>query len=147
MKISFRDCTLQKLDKLFGLTQIREMPPLTNWLAGSTEISDFERQTINNLQQKLIERVHDWNEDELALEFIGPMMSLVNYADKAFNFFAQRSFAGQIGDIELSGKPDAVIASGKRVPEKPYFCFQEYKRENDPEEDPAGQVLAAMLVA
>jgi hypothetical protein len=40
-----------------------------------------------------------------------------------------------------------MIASGFRLPEKPYFCFQEYKKEKDPEGDPAGQTLAAMLAA
>jgi hypothetical protein len=40
-----------------------------------------------------------------------------------------------------------MIASGVREPEQPYFCFQEYKRFKDPDGDPAGQALAAMLAA
>ena len=47
----------------------------------------------------------------------------------------------------MSGKPDGIIASGRRSPKKPYFCFQEYKRFKNPDGDPAGQCLAAMLVA
>jgi len=127
MTIYFRDCTLVKLDKLFGLRQVRPIQPvLKEWLAS---------------------QAHDWNESELAVRFIGPLMALVNYGAEKFDFFTQRSFSGKIGDIELSGKPDAVIALGERKPEKPYFCFQEYKRENDPEGDPAGQMLTAMLLA
>lgn len=43
-----------------------------------------------------------------------------------------------------------MIASGFRDPEMPYFAFQrsdvsEYKRTLDPNGDPAGQCLAAML--
>lgn len=120
---------------------------LAEWLESQADFSGFERQTLENLQQKLIVHVHDWNESELAFRFIGPLMALVDYEEEKFDLFTQRSFSGKIGDIESSGKPDAVIASGEREPEKPYFCFQEYKRENDPEGDPAGQVLAAMLVA
>ncbi|MEM7127908.1 MAG: hypothetical protein AAF702_16360 [Chloroflexota bacterium] len=48
--------------------------------------------------------------------------------------------------IRLFGKPDGIIASGRREPEKPFFAFQEYKRQLDPNGDPAGQALAAMLV-
>ena len=49
-------------------------------------------------------------------------------------------------DWRLYGKPDGIIATGRREPEKPFFTFQEYKRELDPNGDPAGQALAAMLV-
>jgi hypothetical protein len=48
--------------------------------------------------------------------------------------------------VLLFGKPDEMIASGYREPEAPFFCFQEYKRETDPNGDPIGQLLAAMLV-
>ena len=44
-------------------------------------------------------------------------------------------------------KNKASRASGFREPQQPYFCLQEYKREKDPEGDPAAQLLAAMLVA
>jgi len=147
MTLKFKDCTLQKLEKTFGLKQIRQMPALTEWLEGQADISDYERQMLEHLQEKLIEHVHDWNEDELIFGFIAPLMLFVNYFDDKFNFFTQRLFTGMVGKVELSGKPDGMLASGKREPERPYFCFQEYKREKDPEGDPAGQVLAAMLVA
>jgi len=147
MKLNFKDCTLKNLDKTFELKEVRQMPILMDWLQSEGEISDFERQILAHLQQKLLDNFHDWNEFELAMEFIGPLMAFVDFSEKEFNFFAQRSFGGKVAGIELSGKPDGMVAQGKREPEQPYFCFQEYKREQDPEGDPAGQVLAAMLVA
>ena len=97
--------------------------------------------------EKLLLNAHDWNETELAYNFIGPVMALVNYTSEAFNFFAERLVSGVVEGFEMSGKPDGMIASGFREPKMPYFCFQEYKKDQDPEGDPAGQVLAAMLVA
>ena len=97
--------------------------------------------------EKLLLNAHDWNETELAYNFIGPVMVLVNYTSEAFNFFAERLVSGVVEGFEMSGKPDGMIASGFREPKMPYFCFQEYKKDQDPEGDPAGQVLAAMLVA
>jgi len=145
--MNFKNCTLEYVEETFSLEEIKHLPLLTSWLAAEDDISDYEHQTLTTLQDKLIDNVHHWNEMELSMGFIGPLMTLISYFDKEFNFFAQRSFAGKVDGIELSGKPDGVIASGKRSPHKPYFCFQEYKRENDPDGDPAGQVLAAMLLA
>jgi len=147
MQLNFRDCTLAKLDALFGLEEVEELPALTEWLTNETQISDIEHHVLENLRRKLNNYVNDWNEDELTIEFIGPLLSLVDFSEKGFHFFAQRPFEGKIGDVELNGRPDGMIASGRRLPNKPYFCFQEYKREIDPNGEPAGQVLAAMLVA
>lgn len=151
-KLNFKDCTLQNLEALFDLTQVEHSPAMTMWLSGQTtsvenEISEYEHPMILHLQRELKTHVHDWNEDELIFGFIAPLMLFANYSDEMFNFFTQRSFGSTVEGVELSGKPDGMIASGKRRPQKPYFCFQEYKREQDPEGDPAGQVLAAMLVA
>lgn len=147
MELKFKDCTLEKLEDMFGLKEVRQTQALSEWLNNQVGISDFERQVIEFLQQQLIDHVSHWNEDELAFKFIGPLMTLVNYTDEKFDLFTQRPLEGQIDDIKLNGKPDGIIASGKRSPRKPYFCFQEYKRENDPTGEPAGQVLGAMLVA
>ncbi len=145
--LSFRDCTLHSLEKTFGVEQVDTLPALGAWLNGPAEISDAERQTIAFFQKHLTMSGYDWNETELAYNFIGPMMGLADFVTKQFNFFAERLFGGCVDDIEMSGKPDGMIASGFREPERPFFCFQEYKKQKDPEGDPAGQALAAMLVA
>jgi hypothetical protein len=145
--LNFKDCTLSKLDKIFGLQEVTESQILEEWLTASSEISEFERQTLLNLRKKLKRNVHDWNEAELAQYFIGPLLTLVDYTTDRFNLFAERPFSGIVQGIEMKGRPDAVIATGIREPEKPFFCFQEYKKELDPEGDHAAQALAAMLVA
>ncbi len=135
------------LDKTFGLHEVAEHPALKDWSERPADISDFERQHLLMLRRKLRLNVHDWNETELGYNFIGPLMVLVDYTSEKFNFFAQRDFKGTVDGIEIGGRPDGMIASGFREPEKPYFCFQEYKKERDPEGDPAAQALAAMLTA
>ncbi len=143
----FKNCTLPQLDSTFGLEQIRSCSLLDEWVNGQSEMSEFERQLLIALREKLIVGADDWNEIELAYNFIGPVMSFVNYTGKKCNFFAERLVSGIVEGIEMRGKPDGMIASGVRVPGTPYFCFQEYKKEKNPEGDPAAQVLAAMLVA
>ncbi len=143
----FNNCTLPQLDSTFALEQIRHCPLLDEWLNGQSSISAFERQVLVTLREKLIVGADDWNEVELAYNFIGPIMSFVNYTGRKCNFFAERPFSGNVEGIAMRGRPDGMIASGVRVPGRPYFCFQEYKKEKNPEGDPAAQVLAAMLLA
>ena len=96
--------------------------------------------------------VSSWNEQDLSLHFIGPIFSLVNFTEPyVFNLFAERRISAVLTNmegeaIELYGKPDEMVASGFREPEAPFFCFQEFKREKDPNGDPIAQALAAMLV-
>ncbi|MCP4353214.1 MAG: hypothetical protein GY795_47795 [Desulfobacterales bacterium] len=144
---SFKEWTLATLDDTFALEQISTIPAFEQWLNREADISDFEREALITFQEQLRLNVHDWNERELAYNFIGPLIALVKYTTKAFNFFAERMFSGTVDDIEIGGRPDGMIASGFRQPKIPYFCFQEYKKETDPEGDPAAQALAAMLVA
>ena len=125
---SFRDCTLQFLDKTFLLEEVRVLPALEEWLKEPVEISEIERQQLLLLRELLIFNVHDWNEPELDTHFIGPIFGLVNYSSKKFNHFVQREFSGIVtgvdGEYRLYGKPDGLIASGRRAPEKPFFALQ-----------------------
>ena len=144
---SFKEWTLAELDRTFSLTVVDESPVLKSWLAGHAEISPFEQEALHSFRSLLAAHVYDWNETELAYNFIGPVMALVRFSTREFNFFSERPLSGTVDGIEMSGRPDGIIASGFREPQQPYFCLQEYKKEKDPEGDPAGQVLAAMLVA
>ena len=143
---SFRDCTLRFLEKTFGLEEVKTLPSLDHWLRLPAEVSAFERQQLIYLREILVFNVHDWNEHELDRHFIGPLFTFVNFSSKKFNHFAQRDLEGMVEGWRLFGKPDGIIASGRREPEKPFFAFQEYKRLLDPDGDPAAQALAAMLV-
>lgn len=143
----FKDCNLKFLDKTFDLEEVDTLPDLEEWMAEQINVSAFESETLIHLRQVLDFNVHDWNEYELDSHFIGPVFTLVNFSSKKFNHYSQRLIRGIVGDYELFGKPDGMISKGRREPEIPYFAFQEYKKELDPDGDPAGQVLAAMLVA
>ncbi len=148
--LNFKDCTLEQLDETFGLKPLpsKDMPVLRDWLNGTSEISEFDQAYLLSLQEYLLEHFDNWNEQELALHFIGPLFALVKFDhERKIGLFAERSLSGTVEGIEMNGRPDEMIATGYRAPKKPFFCFQEYKRERDAEGDPAGQALAAMLVA
>ncbi len=146
-KLYFSDCTLFKMEKLFGLIALEQTPSLSDWIAADIVLTDFDRENIRRLCHTLQKNVAHWNETDLSLHFIGPMFSLVDFTERyRFNLFAKRSIFATINNIELGGRTDEIIATGYREPEMPFFAFNEYKKETNPDGDPAGQVLAAMLV-
>ena len=148
----FRQCTATLLDRLFDLRQTFASPTLDGWLQAELDLSATEKMILANYQSLLTINRDAWNEQELALHFIGPILGLVHFTEPyRFNLFAERRISARVGsptgEVELSGEPDGLIATGYREPEAPFFAFTEYKRQLDPNGDPAGQTLAAMLVA
>jgi hypothetical protein len=149
IKINFKDCDRYFLDKTFNLNQIRHIEMLDLWLKKKDEytINEHEDYILKKIQDILIDRVDDWNEQELIELFVGTVFALVSFNSNEYGMFSERPISAVVGDYELSGNPDAIIAKGRRRPEIPYFCFHEYKKEKESIGDPAGQCLAAMLVA
>ena len=148
----FRQCTATLLDRLFDLRQTFASPSLDRWLQAELDLSATEKIILANYQSLLTINRDAWNEQELALHFIGPILGLVHFTEPyRFNLFAERRISARVGsptgEVELSGEPDGLIATGYREPEAPFFAFTAYKRQLDPIGDPAGQTLAAMLVA
>ncbi|MEM7133297.1 MAG: hypothetical protein AAF702_43765 [Chloroflexota bacterium] len=121
-------------------------PDLDAWLNQPIELTQREKENLQEFQDLLQFNILSWNEQELALHFIGPVFSLVRFSTEQFNLFAERYIEAIVDDVKLSGKPDGLIATGYFEPEKPFFCFQEYKKEVDNSGDPIGQVVAAMIV-
>lgn len=151
-KYDCRQCTATLLDRTFGLRQSFSNLTLEAWLHAEITLSEKEKSILGNYQELLILNNSAWNEQELALHFIGPILGLIHFTEPyRFNLFAKRRIAAVVssdeGDVELSGEPDGIIATGYREPKIPMFAFTEYKRQLDPNGDPAGQTLAAMIVA
>jgi hypothetical protein len=150
--MDFNACDLDFLEKTFELTPVVNSPELAEWLNSALDLNEGERYEANELREQVQLNVLHWNEQELSLHCIGPIFSIPKFTIvRKMNLFAQRYIDGIVPDHEgnpvaLSGRPDGILASGFRSPEKPFFCFQEYKKEKDPNGDPAGQCLAAMLV-
>jgi len=109
---------------------------------------EFETRYLKMLSNSYLTLGGDnWNEVELENKIISPMIVFSEIQNKKFSYFLERDLFTSIGDYELMGRVDGMIATGFRSPKAPYFCFNEYKRQTDPNGDPQGQALIAMLVA
>ena len=143
---NFRDWKLPKLEKRFQLNQT-DSDLLSEWLSVDEVLDEKEQYVLTYLQKHLKKNVLYWNEQELSMHAIGPIFTWIDFTTDKSNLFELRELTGIVDGEEISGKPDGMISSGKGEPEIPYFCFHEYKKEIDPNGDPTGQCLAAMLVA
>jgi hypothetical protein len=147
-KSNFREWTLDSIEQTFGLVQVRSLPILDELLAYKYEADAYEQRYLTQLQDDyIVLGGDDWNEVELENKFISPLIVFSGIANPRYSYFLGRDLTETINDIELSGKVDGMIATGFRNPRKPYFCLSEYKRGTDPNGDPKGQALIAMLVA
>ena len=148
-KRPFSDWNKEELEETFGLNRMETVAPLEQWFqaAQTMTIEEMDAIVLNRLYKALLNNVDAWNEIELIEYCIGPLFVWVDFNTPHFKIFSERALAGIVGDYELSGEPDAMIATGRYSPKIPYFCFHEYKKENEPKGDPAAQALAAMLVA
>ena len=145
-ELAFNNCTLAILEDCFGLRLQPQHSTLDTWLASDAEIQPFEADSIAVLRATLADNSEHWNEQSLSLHFIGPMFSFAQFTVRyRFNLFAQQNIEAVVNGIRLFGRVDEIIATGFREPKTPYFAFNEYKRQTDPNGDPAGQCLAAML--
>lgn len=147
MKRNFRDWALDEIEETFNLLQVEQLDILTRWLSFSYTIDDYEKKYLDELKAVYLIGGDDWNEVELENKFISPLFVFAKMDSKQFAYFLERELSATIGDYEIIGKVDGMIATGFRNPRKPYFCLNEYKRQTDPNGDPRAQVLIAMLAA
>ncbi len=146
-KSTFSKWTLTKLEKAFELKQVWKSAIMEEWEQMTAEISEFEKQHLEMLRNRVEKGGKAWNETELENKFISPLIILAGIDTDEFGYFLERNMQGIVGNYDLSGIVDGVIATGIREPELPFFCMHEYKRSVDNEGNPDAQALAAMLVA
>lgn len=152
-KSNFREWTLDKIEETFGLQQVRRLPILEELLAHEYQADAYETRYLSNLSEKYLTLGGDnWNEVELENKFISPLIVFSDIANQKYSYFLERELSITLGEYELSGRVDGMIATGFRNPKIPYFCLSEYKCQIDPtmdiaNGDPTGQALIAMLVA
>lgn len=147
-KSNFKDWTLDKIEETFGLQQVRRLPILEELLAFEYQADAYETRYLSHLSESYLTLGgDDWNEVELENKFISPLIVFSDISNEKYSYFLERELSVIIADYELIGRVDGMIATGFRNPKLPYFCLNEYKRQTDPNGDPKGQALIAMLVA
>jgi hypothetical protein len=125
-------------------------PLLKEWLTiADITLTSNEQETFDAILEDAVQNIHNWYEEDLKMQFIAFVLKLGHLKNTPhYHPYFERVVEAVIEDCHLKIKTDFMIAKGiLNNPEKPYFHFQEYKRQTDPNGDPIGQLLEAMMIA
>ena len=135
----------------FNIKSINDCVELTNWLDAKTVLTDLEIAILDLALQRHRDLARGWNEEELKMHFISPILSVANTnIPNVCKTFFERPLHGIINNYEMDVITDCMVALPKLGgdPDKPYFFLQEFKQsQRFGRTDPEGQMLAAMLLA
>lgn len=147
----FSEISYQQAQYAFKLQKQKDFVFMTKWLEKAKHqiITNFEKTLIQSVQEDLIESNNSWNEQELLVQFIAPILSLVkfNQLDKHFAVFSERWLTATFENNTFQGKVDWMVATGRHDPIQPFFFLHEYKKSLETPGDPAGQLLTTMYTA
>jgi hypothetical protein len=144
---SFGSWDSQTLRETFGLQMTEALPALTTWINVSENITENELFALAQLRRELLAFDEFWNKEELKMNFIAPLMRLLEFGiERKYNIFYQRFLSTNLPNIEIGGEITLQIASGWESPIMSYFFLHQYKEEEE-RRDLRAQLLAAMLVA
>ena len=125
---TFEDWQSEELELTFGLNRLYQYAPLQTWLSEKCEIDQITKDSLLKIREELIFNADYWNEDELKFFFISQMVSMVGFSGKKFKAFTQRPLSAKKQDIngneiDLKGRVEFVVATGKQNPRQPFFFF------------------------
>ena len=125
-------------------------PLMQEWLDVQTpELNAGEQYNFEKTYAKAVKDITGWNEEDLKMKFIGPVLELGHLSDDetAIGYF-DKTISATVDGIRLSVKSDFMLAKGiLDVVKIPYFHFQEYKPYKNPSGDSMAQLLEAFLIA
>lgn len=122
---------------------------LKEWLNTTTILSSEDATTVSNLAQEALENVENWNEEDLKMNFIAFIIAISGLkSNDKFRSLYEKTVQATVEGHFLKTKTDFMIAKGVMdLVKVPYFHFQEYKKEKDPNGDPLAQLVEAFLIA
>jgi hypothetical protein len=124
---NFKNWQMQELHQSFGIDNTFMLDNLTDWLSSQETMTELEIKDLEKLRQKAFKNVDYWNEEELKMNFIAPLIQLVNFDGNEYRAFYDRPLSTEINGIRLFGRVDMLVANGFQNPQNPYFCIHEYK--------------------
>ena len=143
----FSSMTIDDVVETFGVEVDYTGVGLEFWLDLPQQTSAQEIESLESLRKILISNVANWNEFELEILFISPLINMVNFYEVNVKPFIERTIAAEVDGIAMHGEVDWIISKGFGRPKAPFFCLKEFKKAKNSSNDPEGQLAAAMLVA
>ncbi len=149
----FEKWKTEEVERTFGIDFIKKLPLMYDWLQFQQPLTPEDEKTSDKLRLFLQDFANFWNEEDMKVFFIVPILQIVNfYAPNKYRTFMEATFQADLVDAQnlpctLRGRVEMVVATGKQDPQTPFFFLNEYKAQIKVTSDPQGQLLIAMLAA
>ena len=133
-----------QLEKVYGGALIE------NWITATSELTSNQADLLEDIYIHSFKKVGGWNEEEVKMKLISFLFYIADIEEEGkICTFYERELTADIDNNRLTVTCDCLIASplGLSSPRLPYFFLQEFKRRKRTQNDPEGQMLAAMLIA
>jgi hypothetical protein len=142
---SFEKWLQQEVEETFGIVQQSNSTDMDELLNNLPTLSDVEQTAARDLSSDLTAFVNKWNEEDLKMYFISPLILLAQLKQKTYRAFFDCTLKTELRNESIGGRVDCVVGKGSQFPVSPLFFLQEYKPKKNPSGDPLGQLLIAML--
>jgi hypothetical protein len=122
---------------------------MQEWLNSSISLNIGEQYLFDMIWTDAVNQIDGWQEEDLKMQFIAFVLKLGNLTPhENYQPYFERTVSATVENCFLKVKTDFMLAKGVLdMPQQPFFHFQEYKRQTDPNGSPIAQVLEAMLIA
>lgn len=143
----FEQWLFEEVELTFEVKRNRKFGELADWLKVETDLPALSpAETV--FWSLLNENVETWNEDELKMNFIAPVLMDINFnKTDCYKVFSQRLLSIKTDKVDSQGRVEWFVSAGKQIPREPFFFVHEYKPEKGGNADPLGQLLIAMLAS
>ncbi len=136
------------LKNLFDIEKKLTKNTFDDWFDNNIDLSSITVDFLQGLIEQNRDLIDDYNEEDLKIYFISPLLNHVNFIlkDKEVRGFYELPMCYSTDQFILKGTVDFVISKGLFQSEKPYFFIQEFKRSEE-YGNPRPQLLAELISA
>jgi hypothetical protein len=101
-----------------------------HWFNNAISLSSATLDFLSELLAENKDFVKDYNEEDLKINFIAPILTKIHYKDLEHEIraFYDEKLTYKTEEFILTGNCDFYVSKGLFSPEKPYFFIQEFKR-------------------
>ncbi len=137
-----------ELDALIDIEKKIDKSKFIEWFEKSSDLSSEVELFLKNLILENEDLIDDYNEEDLKVYFIVPLLNKVNFKMKEQNIrgFYENKLTYKTDKFIFSGTTDFVVSQGLLKSKKPYFFLQEFKRSEE-FSNPRPQLLAELVSA
>lgn len=145
---NFSAIRLPDLDNIVHLKRNLTLSAFDNWFDNKIQITGDDKLFFENLIEDNYFLIESYNEEELKVKFIAPILNRVKFTDVEHEIrdFYEEKITYKTDSFILTGVTDFLVSIGLEFSKKPYFFIQEFKKsiKND---NPRPQLLAELIAA